>query len=376
MSDTQDQSSKTEAPTGRRIQQAREEGQTPKSPEVASFFTLATACGVVLLGGGTIARQVADRLMPFIAHPDAIDLSANGAVAVFKAAFEAAAPAVVVLVSAMVAGVAGNLVQTGILFSTKAITPDLSKIGLGSGLKRLVGVDNLLNFGKSFFKLIAMGVVVWSVLKPHASDLVGLAWMEPGSVLAVASDILRAVVVAALIVFGISAGVDYFVQRWRFMERLKMSREDVKQEHKDTDGDPHIKAKLRQMRMQRAKNRMIANVPKATLVIMNPTHYAVALRYVQGETAAPICVAKGLDEVALKIRSIAEENRIPVIEDPPLARALYAVIDLDETIPREHYEAVAKIVGFVMGKGRRRARPARGAPIRTAPRGAGGVGVR
>jgi flagellar biosynthesis protein FlhB len=364
MSDTQDRSSKTEAPTARRIQQAREDGQVAKSPEAASFAALLAACCTTLLAGGDIARQVADRLMPFIAHPDQIDLSANGALLVFKTAFEAAAPAAVILAAAVAAGVFGNLVQTGVLFAPKAIMPDFSKVGFGAGLKRLVGVDNLLNFGKSLLKLIAMTAVVWSVMHPHARDLPALAWMEPGAMLAFSYDVLRSVVVAALIVFGVSAGGDYFLQRWRFTERLKMSREEIKQENKDTDGDPHIKGKLRQMRMQRAKKRMMAEVPKATMVIMNPTHYAVALRYVQGETAAPICVAKGLDEVALKIREVAEEHRIPVIEDPPLARALYAVIELDETIPREHYEAVAKIVGFIMGKGRRRARPVRG---RTAP---------
>jgi flagellar biosynthesis protein FlhB len=374
MSDTQDQGSKTEAPTARRLQQAREEGQVAKSPEVASFAALATGCIVLLLNGGNLARQVSLNLMPFIAHPDAIDLTANGALAVFRAAFMAASPAVVIVGSATVAGVAGNLAQHGLMFSPKSIMPNFSKIS--GGLKRLVGVDNLLNFGKSVAKLTAMAVVVWSVLKPHATQLTALAWMDPASVLPFACEVLRTVTVAALVVFGLSAAVDYFVQRWRFTERLKMSREDVKQEHKDTDGNPQIKAKVRQLRMQRAKNRMIANVPKATLVIMNPTHYAVALRYVQGETAAPICVAKGVDEVALKIREIAEANRVPVIEDPPLARALYAAIELDDTIPREHYEAVAKIVGFIMGKGRRRARPARRRPGGGAPVTVGGAGRR
>ena len=161
--------------------------------------------------------------------------------------------------------------------------------------------------------------------------------------------------------FGTIAAVDVFVQRLRFTQRMRMSREDIKQETKDSEGDPHIKARLKQQRMARAKKRMIQNVPKATLVIMNPTHFAVALRYVQGETPAPICVAKGVDAVALKIREIAEEHKITVVENPPLARALYAVVEVDETIPREHYQAVAKVVGFVLGASRRRARPLRAA---------------
>jgi flagellar biosynthetic protein FlhB len=139
---------------------------------------------------------------------------------------------------------------------------------------------------------------------------------------------------------------------------MRMSREEIKEEHRQSEGDPHIKARLKQMRLQRARRRMMAQVPKATLVVTNPTHYAVALRYVAGETAAPICMAKGMDNIALKIREIAQEHEIPIIEDPPLARALYATVDVDETIPREHYEAVAKVIGFILGKRNRpRARP-------------------
>ena len=142
-----------------------------------------------------------------------------------------------------------------------------------------------------------------------------------------------------------------------------MTKEEVKEDTKNSEGDPHIKAKLRAKRMAMSKKRMIQMVPKATLVVMNPTHYAVALRYVQGETAAPVCVAKGVDDLALKIREVAEAHEIAVIEDPPLARALYAAMDVDQVIPREHFEAVAKIVGFVMGRGRGGAGARRAAPI-------------
>ena len=134
-----------------------------------------------------------------------------------------------------------------------------------------------------------------------------------------------------------------------------MSREELKEEIRQSEGDPHVKAKLRQIRNERARKRMIQQVPKATLVIVNPTHFAVALRYVQGETDAPVCLAKGVDAVALKIREVAEEAKVPVIEDPPLARALYAAVEIDEAIPTGHYQAVAKIIGFVLGQARRRA---------------------
>jgi flagellar biosynthesis protein FlhB len=361
MSDAQDQSSRTEAPTGRRLAQAREEGDVPKSPEVASTFALAAAAAIVLLNGGALARSVTGALIPFVAHPDAIDLSAHGGQAVLRAAVQAALPGLMVLGAATAAGLAGNVVQTGLIFAPAKLQPNFAKLNPIKGLGGLFGVDNLISFGKSLFKLSAMAVVVVMVLRPEAHSIAGLPWLDPAAILPLALGVLRRLMIAGILVFAVCAGADVFIQRYRFTERMKMSREDIKQETKDSDGDPHIKAKLKQQRMARAKTRMIANVPKATVVIMNPTHYAVALRYVQGETAAPVCVAKGLDAVALKIREVAEEHRIAVVEEPPLARALYAVVEVDETIPREHYQAVAKIVGFVLNAGRRRARPLRAA---------------
>ncbi len=356
MSDTQDRESKTEAPSARKIQQAREQGDVPKSSEVAPTLALAAAAIALLTGGGAMARGLTVALLPFIAHPDAIDLSQHGAVAVMHAAMFAAAPAILVLGVAAAAGVAGNVLQHGVLFVPSKLAPSFSKLNPLEGFKRLAGVDNLISFAKSLFKLTAMAAVVFMVLKPHAASLAAMTWLDPASILPASMDVLRALLLAGVVVFGVCAAVDVFIQRTRFTQRMRMSREDMKQESKDSEGDPQLKAKLKQQRMARSKKRMIQNVPKATLVIMNPTHYAVALRYVQGETPAPICVAKGLDAVALKIREVAEAHRVAVIEDPPLARALYAVVEVDETIPREHYQAVAKIVGFVMGASKRRAR--------------------
>jgi flagellar biosynthesis protein FlhB len=143
-------------------------------------------------------------------------------------------------------------------------------------------------------------------------------------------------------------------QRYRFMERMKMTKEEQKEDFRQSEGDPHIKARLRQLRVERSRRRMMQNVPKATVVVMNPTHFAVALRYQSGETAAPLCLAKGIDSLALKIREVAEANNVPIVEDAPLARALYATVEIDQTIPREHYEAVAKVIGFVMRQAKKR----------------------
>jgi flagellar biosynthetic protein FlhB len=181
-----------------------------------------------------------------------------------------------------------------------------------------------------------------------------MAAMEPVAVLEFSRTLLVALFSAVLAFLGVGAMLDWLWQRQRFMARMRMSREELKEDFKQTEGDPHVKARVKQIRVQRAKKRMMANVPKATVVITNPTHFAVALRYVAGETAAPVCMAKGVDSLALKIREVAGAHDIPIVEDPPLARALYATVDVDESIPREHFEAVAKVIGFVMAPKRGR----------------------
>jgi flagellar biosynthetic protein FlhB len=170
-----------------------------------------------------------------------------------------------------------------------------------------------------------------------------------------AADILRRLVFAVAIFLLMVAGADWFWQRQRFMARMRMSKEEIKEDHKTSEGDPHIKARQRQLRNERSRRRMIQAVPDATVVVMNPTHFAVALKYDASETPAPMCVAKGMDTLALKIREIAEAAGVPVIEDAPLARALYAAVDVDEVIPPAHYEAVAKIIGFILNAGRKAA---------------------
>jgi flagellar biosynthetic protein FlhB len=179
--------------------------------------------------------------------------------------------------------------------------------------------------------------------------------MEPAAVLPFAASLLRSLAITIITFLGAGAMLDWIWQRYRFHERMKMTREEVKEEVKQSEGDPQVKAKLRQIRFERARKRMIQRVPKATVVIANPTHFAVALLYKQGENDAPICLAKGVDAFALRIRQVAEEARVPVIEDPPLARALYASVEIDEVIPVGHYQAVAKIIGFVLNQARRRA---------------------
>jgi flagellar biosynthetic protein FlhB len=280
-------------------------------------------------------------------------------VGVAKQALLAATPLMAaVLLTAAAAGAAGNLLQTGFMYSPDKLKPSWNKLSPMAGLKRMFGLDGLMQFFKSLLKIIIVGVLAWFVVKPHVHELEGLSALAPSAILPLTADILRRLVFAVAGFLLVITGFDYFWQRYRFMQRMRMTKEELKDEFKQSDGDPHVKARQRQLRHERAKRRMMQAVPTATVVVMNPTHYAVALHYEAGGTGAPKCVAKGLDNVALKIREIAEASGVAVIEDPPLARALYAAVDIDDVIPAAHYEAVARIIGFILsGRPRSAAKP-------------------
>ncbi len=362
MADDHDPSSKTEEATPRKLEEARRKGDVAKSHDVPSWLSLAAACGVLATAGPMLSKNLAEALTVFLAQPHqlAFALEGGGGVAIARQALTAAFPIIgAVMFSAAVAGAFGNVVQHGFLWTPDKLKPDFGKVSPGKGIKRVFGVDGLVQFLKTFLKLTATLWVAWSVLEPHQHEVAQLAQMDPAAVLVLSKDLLWALVSAVLAFLGATAVIDWIWQRQRFLQRMRMSKEELKEDYKQSEGDPHVKARQKQIRAERARRRMMANVPKATLIVTNPTHYAVALRYVAGETPAPICVAKGMDSIALKIREIAGQHEIPIVEDPPLARALYANVDLDDTIPREHYDAVAKLIGFIMSGKPKRAATAR-----------------
>jgi flagellar biosynthetic protein FlhB len=347
--------SRTEEPTPRKLQQAREKGDVPKTADLAPLASLAAAASVVAIFGGQWARDMAAALVPFFSHPEQFALRGGGGVGIFRHALNAGAPMLLgVMLAAAAAGAAGNLVQTGLLLAPSKLKPDLSRLSPMAGLKRIFGLDGLIQFGKSILKLLMVAAVAWWALKPHARELQNLVFLEPAAMLPFSADLLRRLVFAVAGLLLAIAGADWFLQRQRFMSRMRMSKEEVKEDYKASDGDPHVRARQKQIRFERARRRMMQSVPTATVVVMNPTHYAVALKY-DSDTPAPVCVAKGLDSLALKIRAVAEEAGVPVVEDPPLARSLYAAVEIDETIPPKHYEAVARVIGFIMNAGRRSA---------------------
>jgi flagellar biosynthetic protein FlhB len=259
------------------------------------------------------------------------------------------------MLATIIGGVGGNLAQSGLIFAGDKLKPQWSRLNPLEGFKRIFGPDGLVQFLKTFLKLLAVGFICWMVMKPHVREFENLAAMPPAAILPLARDMAIALMASALIFLSFTAGADYLWQRFRFNQRMRMSKEELKEDFKQSEGDPHVKAKLKQIRMQRSRQRMMQNVPTATVIVTNPTHYSVALRYEPDKgDAAPICVAKGVDAVALRIREVAREHNVPIVENVPLARALYAAVDIDETIPREHFEAAAKVIGFVFGQRRKR----------------------
>ncbi|MBP8246489.1 MAG: flagellar biosynthesis protein FlhB [Phenylobacterium sp.] len=350
MADDSDPESKTEEPTAGKLSKAREQGDVPKTPDLATLASFAAAASVIAFAGGTLARNLAVAMMPFIAHPDSISVQGGGSQEVLQYVMKAGAPLILgVMFAAAIAGAAGNLVQTGLMFTpSKVFKFDFKKISPMAGLKRMFGLDALMQFLKSLVKIGLVGWIGYLVVKPHMAEFTQLSAMDPLSILPFAAKLIRNLAFSIAGFLLLIAGLDWFWQKQRFMKRQRMSKEDLKEEYKQTEGDPHIKGKQKQLRMVRARQRMMQNVPGATVVVMNPTHYAVALKYEAGGEGAPQCVAKGMDAIALRIRKVAEDAGVPVIVDPPLARSLYASVEIEEFIPQKHYEAVAKIIGFIM----------------------------
>jgi flagellar biosynthetic protein FlhB len=344
-----DAAEKTQDPTQKRLDDALERGDVAKSQEVNTWFLIAGATLVMSSFGGSIGTGIEMPLRNLIANSWMIRTDGPGLLALAKNLEYAL---IVVLgvpfLMLMIVAIASNLVQHRLVFSAESLTPKFSKISPMAGAKRLFGKQAFANFLKGLFKLIALGVVMVMVLWPERHRLDAMIRFDPAAILGVTIALTLKLMGAVVAMLAFVAIADFFFQYRTWYEKQKMSLQEIKEEHKQSEGDPHIKGKIRQLRHQRMRKRMMAAVPQASVVITNPTHYAVALRYDRGMTA-PICVAKGADAIALKIKEVAKAHDIPMVENVPLARALYATVKIDEEIPVEHYHAVAEIIGYVMG---------------------------
>ncbi|UMY17854.1 flagellar biosynthesis protein FlhB [Methylobacterium organophilum] len=355
MAEGAEQEDKTEDPTPRRLEQAIERGDVATSVEINTFAILGAFTLVLLIAASPVARRLLFDMRGFLANAHAVpsDEHAYAGIAgrTFLIVLQALAiPAGVAGVAALAAG----FLQHRPVFTAETLMPKFERISPLSGLKRIFGMEAWFQFGKGLAKLIVVGAVAGTLLWSERDRLESFAHLEPGGLLqAVLSLSLRMMGGMLAAYLAIVLG-DAFYQRYRWRQRLRMSKEELKQEHKESEGNPEVKGRLRQLRNARVKKRMMAAVPTATVVVTNPTHFAVALRYEPG-MPAPICVAKGVDSLALRIRALAKDHDVPVMENPPLARALHATVEVGEEIPAEHYRAVAEVIGFVLRLRRRAA---------------------
>ena len=349
MSDEKDKSTQTEEPTQKRLAEAHEHGDVVKSTEVSTFIVLAGGTLAIAVFGRSAAESLATTMRMFLEQPGQLDVSGGDLMLLARTLVTKVAAVLAPFFILMMAfGLGGNLIQHRPVFTFERIKPDLSKLSLTKGLKRMFGVEGVLNLGKGIVKIAIVGAAIWTQVWPERNTLESVLDQSAAGVAGDMSHLLFKVLIAALSALAIIAAADYFMQRFRFMQRNRMSKQEIKEEFRQSEGDPAVKAKIRQIRNERSRRRMIAAVPEATVVIMNPTHFAVALKYESGKMAAPVCVAKGVDALALRIRDVAKEHDVPIVENPPLARALHASVEVDQAIPAEHYKAVAQVIGFVM----------------------------
>ncbi len=355
MAEQSEKDDKTEEPTARRLEQAREKGDIIYSAEVGAALSLIASTAIVAFMAGPIVSQMANSFIAFLAMPNQLSPEPSSLTAIFGSVLLKLMMIFALVALALVAaGIAARYVQDRPTFTGERLTPKISKLNPLEGVKRVFGKQAVSSFLKSLAKLVLVGAVLGWVLWPHDATIDNLSLLDPAALLPFIKDRVVTMMLALACAAAVLAGIDYVFTRQSYMERMKMSRRELKEEMRQQDGDPMVKAKLRQIRMERSRRRMLSNVPNASVVITNPTHYAVALRYEPGETGAPVCLAMGVDAVAQRIREVANEHDIPIVEDPPLARALFATAEIDQPIPKEHYEAVAKVIGFVMRLARRR----------------------
>lgn len=353
--DSTDDSQKTEQPTQRRLEEARKRGQVVYSREISNWVMLFTITLLVLMAGPSVMSELRDMLKPFLGDANNFVVDANGLLKIGKILFSAVLGVLFVpFLILMAMGYLSGFVQTGPLLTTEPIKPDLKKISIGSGFARLFSLRSIMEFLKGIFKLLIVSIAIYLVISPYFNTAEHFVGQDTNAALDDLRTLFMKMMTAALVVLFALAIADYMYQRHEFMQKMRMSKQELKDEHKQTEGDPHVKARLRGLRMQRARQRMMQAVPEADVVITNPTHYAVALKYDAKEMHAPQMVAKGADAVAKRIRDVATEAKVPIVENPALARALFDSMEIDQIIPNEHFKAVAEVISYVFKlKGRK-----------------------
>jgi flagellar biosynthetic protein FlhB len=343
-----DDASKTEEPSGKKLGDAREKGQVIRSQDLGNFILLGGATAVLLVMAFWISRGLNEIMLRFLSFPHAISMDSGNLQRVLidltiDLAMVLFLPFLFFLIFAFLTG----YLQFGMLFSPESLMPKLEKLNPIEGMKKIFSMRSVMELVKGVLKISIVGAVALYVLWPLMDHTDIFVTLSIGDLLIAIYEESRRLIIAVIVVIGLLAALDYAYQRYEFMKKMRMTKQELKDEFKDMEGDPLIKAKLRQLRAEKSRKRMMGNVPTATVVVTNPTHFAVALKYEQN-MGAPVVVAKGADLVAKRIRELAQKNFVPIVENPPLARALYSLVEIDQEVPEEHYRAVAEVIGYVM----------------------------
>jgi len=348
MADERDDTERSEDPTPKRLEDAIKRGDVVKSPEVNTWFMIAGGAFTLMVFARPMATSLEATLAGVLANSYLIAVDGPGLADLAKklAADVLAALGIPILILTFTALI-GTAIQHRLIFTLDPLIPSLSKISPAAGMRRLFSKQALANFAKGLAKLAIFGTVIASLLWPQRHRLGGLIAADPVAILPVTQSLALQMLGTVVAILAVVAAADYLFQYRQWYDRQKMSVREMKEEFRQAEGDPAVKGKIRQLRHSRMRRRMMADVAKASLVITNPTHFAIALKYQRG-MSAPICVAKGVDLIARKIREVAEAHDIPIVENPPLARALHATVEIDQEIPPEHYRAVAEIIGYLM----------------------------
>ena len=339
---------KTESATPKKREDARKKGQVAVSREIPSVFILFMTMGVFFFLGGQMFNNLSSMMRDALQNSITLELQELSVVRIFSAILGKLFWILFPLMTAiMLAGIAANLSQFGILFTGKTLIPKLSKLNPLSGMKRLFSLRSLVEVAKALLKILIIGLVAYATLRRHFSFLPELMRMEVLDILSFTGRVSLEICLYTCLSLIILAGLDYAFQRWQYENDLKMTKQEVKEEWKQREGDPIVKARIKRVQLEMAHRRMMAEVPTADVVITNPTQLAVALKFDTEKMDAPQVVAKGAGYVAARIREIAESSGVPVLEQKPLAQALFKSVELRETIPLTLYRAVAEVLAYV-----------------------------
>jgi flagellar biosynthetic protein FlhB len=347
--ESEDESSKTEDPTQKKLEEARKKGQIPSSRELYHFFMMGSLLAFIALFAPITSHQGMGLLTPFISRPDQFTMDAGGVnTLLHELTFGTMLLLLIPFLITIVAALAPAFIQRKWVFSTEHIKPKLSKISPLSGFGRIFGLKALVEFLKNFLKIVVVCLITTMIALSYRDEMpLLIRATDNNALLEYTARMSEKILLGVCIFLFLLAIGDYLYQRFLILKSLRMSKQELKDEYKQSEGDPHIKMKLKQIRRERARKRMMANVPKADVIITNPTHYAVALKYDESSMQAPVVLAKGTDAVAARIREKAGEHKIPIVRNPPLARILYDTTEIEDEIPFEHYQAVAQIIGYV-----------------------------